>query len=146
MSEDPPMKRSWLPEWLRADRIFRNEKRPSARGRRARVFCEALEDRATPTVTVSFASGVLTFTGDGAGDAVLLQSTATPSTVLYNAGGLGLTTQAGVTQVVYNAGGGTDELIVGHPGGDIFAPTGGITFNGGGDAGDQLTLVGGATN
>jgi hypothetical protein len=120
-------------------------KQPSHIARR-RAFFEPLEDRRLMTVGVSFAAGVLTFTGDANSDTVLLQSTATTNTVQYNAGGLGLTTQAGVTQVVYNGNGGNDVLVVANPGGNIFAPSAGIVFNGGGQAGDELDLVGGAAS
>ena len=114
-----------------------------ARIARRRAFFEPLEERRVMTTLVSFAAGVLTFTSDGNSDTVLLQSTATPSTVQYNAGGLGLTSQAGVTQVVFNGNGGDDVLVVANPAGNIFAPTSGIVFNGGGQAGDELDLVGG---
>jgi hypothetical protein len=108
-----------------------------------RLGLELLEDRTAPAVSVSFLAGVLTFTSDAAGDLVYLQSTAVPSTVQYNGGGLGLTTQAGVTQIIYNGNGGVDELVIAHAGGNILAPVGGIVFNGGGQAGDQLSLGGG---
>src|SRR4051812_33136971 len=103
--------RNWLRRWTnRPQQIARRVQK----ARRARPMCEILEDRTLMTVTVNFSSGILTFTGDAAGDTVLLQSTTTPSTVLYNAGGLGLTSQPGVTQLVYNGNGGADQLIVGN--------------------------------
>ena len=122
---------------------IRNAARPVGRP------IETLEDRTVPAVLVSFAANTRTFTGDAVGDTVLVQSTATPGSVQYNAGGLGLTTQVGVNSVVYNAGGGDDILVIANPLANILTPlTPGIfniTFNGGGDAGDELDYVGGAS-
>ena len=132
-------------------RSFRTPKSYPARRRFAplgRPF-EALEDRTVPAVSVSFAAGVLTFTGDGIGDTVLVQSTATAGNVQYNAGGLGLTTQSGVNSIVYNANGGDDILVIANPSANILTPAApgvfNITFNGGGQAGDELDFVGGAS-
>src|SRR5437868_8345523 len=98
---------------------------------RFRPQATALEDRVTPTVTTSFSAGVLTFVSDGASDKVLVQSTTTAGTVDYDDGNsLGTATQAGVTQVVFNGNGGDDQftLVQASPG--IFAPAGGIQFDG----------------
>ena len=106
---------------------------------------EQLEDRALLSITTGFAGGVLTFTGDGANDKLVLRSTGSTSTVEYDDGNsLGFTTQAGVTQVIFNAGGGDDQLIVFNANGNIFAPASGITFTAGAHTtGDTLTIGGG---
>ncbi len=116
--------------------------------RRRRLFAgmEMLEDRRMMAISTSFAAGVLTFSGDFGGvsnDTVVIQSTTTAGTITYDDGsGLGSTSQAGVTQVVFNAGSGTDGLIISQPTPGIFAPAGGITFNGGPGT-DTLTMAGG---
>ena len=106
---------------------------------------EALEDRTVPAVTVSFAAGVATFTSNAASDTLQIQATATPSDILYNSGGIGLTSLTGVTQLIYNGNGGNDILIFQSPPGTHFAPTSGIQFNAGGQAGDELDMIGGAS-
>ena len=54
-------------------------------------------------------------------------------------------TFSGNTSFTFNGGDGSDELIINHPAGSAFAPTGGITYAGEGDTGDSdsLTIVGG---
>ena len=103
-----------------------------------------LEDRVLLSITTGFVGGVLTFTGDGAADKLVLRSTGVIDTVEYDDGNsLGFSTQAGVTQVVFNAGGGDDQLIVFNANGKIFAPTSGITFDAGTHTvGDTLTIGG----
>ncbi len=50
-----------------------------------------------------------------------------------------------ITELTFNASDGDDRLIINHPGGDLFAPANGITYNGDGAIGDldDLVLTGG---
>ena len=50
---------------------------------------------------------------------------------------------SGVTVFTFNGGGGNDTLTINNPAGGLFAPAGGIDFNGGGEPGDSINLVGG---
>jgi hypothetical protein len=74
---------------------------------------EPLERRDLLSVTASFAAGVLTFTGDGAADALPISSTAnvTDNTIDYDIGG-GPVSQAAVTDVVFDGGLGSDVLSI----------------------------------
>lgn len=124
-------------------RTQRFSRKPQAAPRLRLSRLEKLEDRSMMAITTTFGAGVLTFVGDGANDKVVLQGTATAGTVTYDDGnGLGSTTQAGVTQVIFNGNGGDDTMIISNPDPDFFVPTGGITFNGGGNN-DVLTMAGG---
>ena len=134
----------------------RREQTLSQAQRRRRLVAgfEPLEDRRLLAVMTSFAAGVLTFTGDafpGVNDKVVIQSTATPGTINYDDGsGLGSTTQAGVNSVVFNAGGGMNEMIVINQGATVFrrfdaAPGFPIQFNVAGDPDfDVLRIAGGS--
>lgn len=127
----------------RARRKARFGNKPVAAPRLRFASLEKLEDRSMMAIATTFIANVLTFTGDGANDKVVLQGTATAGTVTYDDGnGLGSTTQAGVTQVIFNGNGGDDSLIISNPDPNYFVPTGGITFNGGGNN-DVLTMAGG---
>jgi hypothetical protein len=65
---------------------------------------EQLEDRRMMTVPRTFIGGVLTFTGDGASDKVIILSTPTAGTIDFDDGsGLGSQSQAGVAAVVLGA-------------------------------------------
>ncbi|MFN0019428.1 MAG: hypothetical protein ACKVP0_14275 [Pirellulaceae bacterium] len=118
-------------------RLLRNRKRRertlTLAQRRRKLVVEPLEDRRMLAISTSFAAGVLTFTGDFGGvshDKVILESTATPGTVNYDdGGGLGSTTQAGVNSVVFNGGGGANEMVVIDQGATIFRPSAGASFN-----------------
>jgi hypothetical protein len=62
---------------------------------------EQLEDRRMMTVPRTFIGGVLTFTGDGASDKVIILSTPTAGTIDFDDGsGLGSQSQASVAAVV----------------------------------------------
>ncbi|MFO0883158.1 MAG: hypothetical protein U0894_03065 [Pirellulales bacterium] len=127
----------------RTRRTQRFSRKPQATPRLRLSRLEKLEDRSMMAITTTFSAGVLTFIGDGANDKVVLQGTATAGTVTYDDGnGLGSTTQAGVTQVLFNGNGGDDSMIISNPDPNFFVPTGGITFNGGGNN-DVLTMAGG---
>jgi len=127
----------------RTRRTQRFSRKPQAAPRLRLSRLEKLEDRSMMAITTTFSAGVLTFIGDGANDKVVLQGTATAGTVTYDDGnGLGSTTQAGVTQVLFNGNGGDDSMIISNPDPNFFVPSGGITFNGGGNN-DVLTMAGG---
>src|SRR5437764_885864 len=51
---------------------------------------------------------------------------------------------SGATSFTFNASAGADTFIIANPTSGFFGPPGGITFNGGGEAGDSLVLLGGA--
>ena len=109
---------------------------------------EQLEDRRVMAVSTSLVAGVLTFTGDFGGvsnDKVIIQSTSPAGFLEYDDGsGLGSQTSAtAVTQVIFNGNGGTDELVFIQANPNIFAPAGGVQFDGGSGS-DTLTMVGGS--
>ena len=112
--------------------------------KKRRMLLEQLEARHLMAVVTSYSAGVLTFTGDANANQVTLESTGTSGTVAYNDGN-GASTQANVTQVVFNGSGGDDELIVTQQSPHIFAPSGGIQFDGGAGS-DLLTLAGGSVS
>src|SRR5215213_4683152 len=89
---------------------------------------EMLEDRRQLAVTAFVTGSTLIFIGDGASELVAITSTATPGTVTHNITPFSAT---GITAVVFNGFGGNDTLQLNNPGGNVFAPAGGITFNGG---------------
>jgi hypothetical protein len=121
----------------------RKARENSTRRRRLFAGMEVLEDRKMMAVTRVFNAGVLTFTGDGANDRVVIQSTPVAGTIDFDDGsGFGSQSQAGVTQVIFNGNGGQDELVVFQRPPGIFAPSGGIQFDGGAGS-DTLSLAGG---
>jgi hypothetical protein len=75
---------------------------------------EQLEDRRALAITPVFAAGVLTFTGDGADDTLVITSNnATSSDVDFSGTGIvGTVNQAGVTAIVINLDGGTDAVVL----------------------------------
>ena len=93
--------------------------------------------------TVSDSSPVV-ITGTGQNDT--LEVTATSA----NSGSLQLTTNgtagpiinfSSLTSLTFNAGDGSDKLIINHPAGSLFAPASGITYDGQGAGGDSDTLT-----
>lgn len=103
------------------------------RWRRLIAGMEPLENRRLLAVTTSFAAGVLTFTGDtgiGTNDKVIIESTATAGTIKYDDGTtLSAITQAGVNSVVFNAGGGQNEMIIINDAPSVFRPSAGVSFD-----------------
>jgi len=124
----------------RADQASRRNRR---RENFRRLSMESLEDRRLLAITFNYNVGTktLTFDSDSDGDTLILESTGTTDEVKFNAG-LGSLTQSDVEEVVYNGNGGADRLLISNPGGDIFAPVRGITFNGGAGA-DDIVAAGG---
>ncbi len=118
------------------------------RHRRLFFGCEQLEDRKLMAIVTSVSLGVLTMTGDGANDLAIIESNVSGSVDIFDGNGLGSTTYTGINQIIFNGNGGDDELriiqnnISPKPAGNIFAPSGGIQFNGGGNN-DLLTMAGG---
>ena len=83
---------------------------------------EPLESRIAPAVTASFVGGVLTITGDDAGNALTIAETATPGA--YTVAGLDAgqpTDFTGVTAIIVKLLGGDDTLVFN---GDSAADTG----------------------
>ena len=98
----------------RAQRAGRRYAHRFDRVSRGRGFVEQLEDRRPLAITPVFAAGVLTFTGDGANDTLVITSNnATSSDVDFSGTGIvGTVNQAGVTQVVIDLDGGTDAVVL----------------------------------
>ncbi len=48
-----------------------------------------------------------------------------------------------MTKLTFNSAAGSDGLTINNPAVGLFAPVGGIDYNGGGQAGDSLNLLGG---
>lgn len=126
-------------------------RRSELQRRHRRLFfgCEQLEDRKLMAiVTVEAPLGVLTLTGDGANDLAIIESNVPGSVDVFDGNGLGSTTYLGINQIIFNGNGGDDELriiqnnITPKPATNIFAPSAGIQFNGGGNN-DLLTIAGG---
>ncbi|MDB5336525.1 MAG: repeat protein, partial [Planctomycetaceae bacterium] len=88
-------------------------------------------------------TGAVTITGDaGDNDLVVTATSATDADVQLDGGPVVHLT--GVTSLTFNAGAGNDTLTIINPTGTVFAPTGGIFYNGEANTtGDSLTLQGG---
>lgn len=118
------------------------------RNRRLFLGWEPLEGRQMLTIVASVSLGVLTMTGDGANDRAVIESNAPGSVDIDYGSGFGATNFTGIDQVIFNGNGGDDELVIiqknsgSFPATNIFVPTGGIQFNGGGNN-DTLTMAGG---
>lgn len=123
----------------RLSRLRKHRERTLTQAHRRRQLVagfEPLEDRRMMAISTSFnvGTGVLTFTGDQPGapvnDKVVIESTATPGTINYDAGqGLGSTTQAGVNSVVFNAGAGVNEMIIINQAPSVLRPFAGGFFD-----------------
>jgi Ca2+-binding RTX toxin-like protein len=80
------------------------------------------------TTAITYANlGALTLNSGSGNDAVSVQVAGTPA----------------MTSLTVNTNAGADTLTINNPAGGLFAPTGGINFNGGGQVGDTLLLLGG---
>ncbi|MEX2138936.1 MAG: Calx-beta domain-containing protein [Pirellulales bacterium] len=104
--------------------------------RRRRPMLELLEDRLNLTTLVGTANDdtlVVNATGPDSGTYILNGGPAVPF--------------SGITDFQFDGLGGNDLLRINNPAGGLFAPSGGISYNGGGQAGDSLeNLGGGATS
>ncbi len=86
--------------------------------------------------------GDLTITGSGVDDQLVINATSANSgTYRLNAGPVIAFT--GLTKLTFNSAAGADALTINNPAAGLFAPVGGIDYNGGGQAGDALNLLGG---
>ncbi len=97
-----------------------------------------------PTVTITGAA--LTVTGDGNANTLTVTAT-NANSGSYQLDGGPVVNFLALTSLTFNAGGGNDTLIINNPAGSVFAPTGGITYNGEGQTstpGDTLQILGGA--
>ncbi len=86
--------------------------------------------------------GELTVNGLAGNDTLVVNATSANSgTYRLNAGPVIAFT--GMTKLTFNSLAGSDALTINNPVGGLFAPTGGIDYNGGGQPGDSLNLLGG---
>jgi trimeric autotransporter adhesin len=86
---------------------------------------------------------ILTINGTGGDDTIVINASS-PDSGSYNINGGSAVVFSGVTQLAVNGGGGNDTLTIVNPTGGLFTPSGGITYNGGGQSGDTLNFLGGA--
>src|SRR5262245_45676070 len=87
----------------------------------------------------------LTITGTAADDTIVITATGTDSGS-YSINGGPAVAFSGVTQVVVTGENGNDTLTIVNPDGSLFAPTNGISYDGGGDPADALEILGGTAN
>src|SRR5262245_18102681 len=87
----------------------------------------------------------LTITGTAADDAIVITATG-PDSGSYSINGGPAVAFSGVTQVVVTGEAGNDTLTIVNPDGGLFAPSNGISYDGGGDPADALEILGGAAN
>ena len=88
--------------------------------------------------------GDVTITGTGADDTLVVNATSANSGS-YKLNGGPTITFAGMTKLTFNASAGSDSLTINNPIGGLFAPVNGIDYNGGGQTGDALNLLGGGS-
>ena len=87
----------------------------------------------------------LTLTGTATDDTIVINATGTDSGT-YSINGGAAVAFSGVTRVVVTGEDGNDTLTIVNPDGGLFAPTGGISYDGGGDPADGLEILGGTAN
>src|SRR5262245_19129115 len=85
---------------------------------------------------------ILTIDGTGADDTIVINATGTDSGS-YTINGGPAVAFSGVTQLVVSGGTGNDTLTIVNPDGSLFAPTNGISYDGGGQPADALEVLGG---
>ncbi len=86
--------------------------------------------------------GDLVITGSGANDNLVVNATSANSGT-YQLNGGPVIAFTGMTKLTFNSAAGSDGLTINNPAVGLFAPVGGIDYNGGGQAGDSLNLLGG---
>jgi trimeric autotransporter adhesin len=87
----------------------------------------------------------LTISGTAADDTIVITATGADSGS-YSVNGGPAVAFSGVTQVVVTGEDGNDTLTIVNPDGSLFAPTNGISYDGGGDPADALELLGGTAS
>ena len=86
--------------------------------------------------------GDVVINGTGANDTLVVNATGADSGS-YSLNGGQVISFTGMTKLTFNSAAGNDALTINNPAGSIFAPLGGIDYNGGGQSGDTLNLLGG---
>jgi trimeric autotransporter adhesin len=85
---------------------------------------------------------ILTIGGTGGDDTIVINATGTDSGT-YSINGGPAIAFSGVTRLVVSGGDGNDTLTIDNPDGSLFAPTDGISYDGGGQPADTLEVLGG---
>ena len=93
---------------------------------------------------LSAALNTINVAGSAADDVVVVNATG-PSSGSYSLNGGPAVPFANITSFSFLAAGGNDTLTINNPAGGLFAPVQGITYHGGGQAGDNLQLLGGGS-
>jgi trimeric autotransporter adhesin len=88
---------------------------------------------------------ILTIDGTGGDDTIVINATGTDSGS-YSINGGPAVAFSGVTQVVVGGGAGNDTFTIVNPDGSLFAPTGGIRYDGGNQPADTLEVLGGTSD
>jgi hypothetical protein len=105
----------------------------ASQGIRRHLRFELLEDRLYLTTVVGTAS-----------DDTLVVSATGPDSGTYSLNGAPAVAFVGTTTFQFDGLDGNDLLRINNPAGALFAPSSGISYNGGGQAGDSLENLGGA--
>jgi hypothetical protein len=100
---------------------------------------------ATVKRTGGLTMSTLTIDGTGGDDTIVVNATGTDSGT-YSINGGPAIAFSGVTQLAVSGGAGNDTLTVVNPDGSLFAPASGISYDGGGQSGDALEVVGGSAS
>jgi hypothetical protein len=87
----------------------------------------------------------LTIAGTAADDTIVITASG-PDSGSYSINGGPAVAFSGVSQVVVTGEAGNDTLTIVNPDGALFAPTNGISYDGGGNPADALEILGGAAN
>ena len=128
--------RSWLTGSGRGLGGKRDGRRPARRAPFPRPILERLEPRLAPAAVI--------VTGT-AGDNTLLVNAAGPDSGSYSLNGGAAVPFVGATSFTFNGGTGSNTMTVNNLSGGLFAPSGGVFFNGGGNGNtNSLTVQGGA--
>src|SRR5205823_4879495 len=96
-------------------------------------------------VNLANTTAPLTVTGSGADDTLVVTATGANSGS-YSLNGGPAVAFTGITAFTFNGLGGNDTLRVINPNGGLFAPAGGIAFNGGAGSDTLQNLLGAATS
>lgn len=94
-------------------------------------------------ITTASSANSVVLQGDGGSDTVVVTATG-PDSGVYTVNGSAPIPFVGITSFTFSGGGGDDLLRINNPAGALFAPTGGIFYDGGGQPGDALENLGGS--